>query len=162
MCVYVCVSIYIEVYIYIYRRKSYRKKLPKWLQNVFWINLKNRHTLRNRLRHKVFITAYIIRLSFLCETWALCVSWMTYEHLYYAPYWSCRSLVGSLVPTMCNRTSCVQVHGCHKAIVAISRRAHCFHDWIYIYIYMYICVCVCVCSSSVQLILLSQITSGKI
>ena len=46
---------------------------------------------------------------------------------------------------------------CHKAIVVITGRAHCFHDYIYIYIYIhmymyvyvyvyiYICVCVCVC-----------------
>ena len=27
---------------------------------------------------------------------------------------------------------------CHKAIVVINGRAHCFHDWIYIYIYIYI------------------------
>ena len=27
---------------------------------------------------------------------------------------------------------------CHKAIVVITGRAHCFHDYIYIYIYMYI------------------------
>ena len=27
---------------------------------------------------------------------------------------------------------------CHKAIVVITGRAHCFHDCIYIYIYIYI------------------------
>ena len=27
---------------------------------------------------------------------------------------------------------------CHKAIVVITGRAHCFHDFIYIYIYIYI------------------------
>ena len=27
---------------------------------------------------------------------------------------------------------------CHKAIVVITGRAHCFHDYIYIYIYIYI------------------------
>ena len=26
----------------------------------------------------------------------------------------------------------------HKAILLITERAHCFHDWIYIYIYIYI------------------------
>ena len=26
---------------------------------------------------------------------------------------------------------------CHKAIVVITGRAHCFHDYIYIYIYIY-------------------------
>ena len=41
---------------------------------------------------------------------------------------------------------------CHKAIVVITERAYCFHDYIYIYyicifyiyIYIYIFVCVCV------------------
>ena len=27
---------------------------------------------------------------------------------------------------------------CHKAIVVITGRAHCFHDYIYIYIHVYI------------------------
>ena len=29
---------------------------------------------------------------------------------------------------------------CHKVIVVITRRAHCFNDCIYIYIYIYICM----------------------
>ena len=39
---------------------------------------------------------------------------------------------------------CAQVHhvpkcmSCHKAIVVITGRAHCFHDYIYIYIYILI------------------------
>ena len=28
---------------------------------------------------------------------------------------------------------------CHKAIMVITGRAHCFHDYIYLYIYIYIC-----------------------
>ena len=31
---------------------------------------------------------------------------------------------------------------CHKVIVVITRRAHCFNDCIYIYIYTYIYVCI--------------------
>ena len=32
---------------------------------------------------------------------------------------------------------------CHKAIVVITGRAHCFHDYIYIYVCIYyMCVCV--------------------
>ena len=38
----------------------------------------------------------------------------------------------SLVPTVWNRTSRAQVPGCHKAIVVIDKRVHCFHDCIYI------------------------------
>ena len=38
------------------------------------------------------------------------MSWITYDHLYYAFCLACRALFGSLVPAMCNRTSCAQVH----------------------------------------------------
>ena len=31
---------------------------------------------------------------------------------------------------------------CHKAIVVITGRAHCFYD--YVYIYMYVCMYVCI------------------
>ena len=36
---------------------------------------------------------------------------------------------------------------CHKVIVVITGRAHCFHDWIYmyIYIYVYIYIYICIC-----------------
>ena len=30
---------------------------------------------------------------------------------------------------ICNCTSCTQVHDCHKTIVVMTRRAHCFHDF---------------------------------
>ena len=33
---------------------------------------------------------------------------------------------------------------CHKAIVVITGRAHCFHDYIYIYIYIYIYTYICI------------------
>ena len=40
------------------------------------------------------------------------------------------------VPFMsCMSRECMS---CHKANVAITGRAHCFHDYIYIYIYIYI------------------------
>ena len=38
------------------------------------------------------------------------MSWITYDHLYYAFCLACRALFGSLVPAMCNRTPCAQVH----------------------------------------------------
>ena len=34
---------------------------------------------------------------------------------------------------------------CHKAILGITRGAHCFHDWIYIYIYKYIYIHIHIC-----------------
>ena len=37
-------------------------------------------------------------------------SWITNDHLYYSPCFACWALFGSLVPAMCNRTSCAQVH----------------------------------------------------
>ena len=39
------------------------------------------------------------------EIWALCVSWITYGHLYYTPCLTCWALFGSLVPAICNHTS---------------------------------------------------------
>ena len=47
----------------------------------------------------------ILHLLCFCEIWALCVLWITYDHLIYAPCIACRALFGSLVPAMCNCTS---------------------------------------------------------
>ena len=77
---------------------------------------------------------YILPPSYFCEIWTLFVSWITYDNLYYARYFACWELFGSLVPAMCNLTLCAQVQSCHKAIVVITRRAYCFHDCIYIFI----------------------------
>ena len=60
--------------------------------------------------HIVFMIAYILRPSCFCEIWGLCVSWITYDHLYYASCLASRALFGSLVPEMCSCTSCAQVH----------------------------------------------------
>ena len=54
--------------------------------------------------------AYILHPSCFYEIWALCLSWITCDHLYYAPCLVFWALFGSLVPAMCNRTSCAQVH----------------------------------------------------
>ena len=32
---------------------------------------------------RIFMMAYRFHLSCFCEIWALCVSWITYDHLYY-------------------------------------------------------------------------------
>ena len=48
--------------------------------------------------------------SCFCEIWALCVSWITHGHLYYALCLTCWALFGSLVPAICNRISSAQVH----------------------------------------------------
>ena len=58
----------------------------------------------------VFMITYILCPSCFCEIWALCMSWITYNHLSYFPCLACWALFGSLVPAMCNRISCAQVH----------------------------------------------------
>ena len=59
----------------------------------------------------VIIKKYtLISSSCFCEIWALCVSWITYDHLYYNPCLPCCALFGSLVTAMCNRIPCAQVH----------------------------------------------------
>ena len=78
-----------------------------------------------------------IHLSYFCEIWVLCVV----DHLWPLILRSLPSLLStlfSLVPAMCNRTSCAQVHELPQTIVVITGRAHCSHDCIYIYICMYV------------------------
>ena len=48
--------------------------------------------------------------SCFCEIWALCLSWITYDHLYQATCLACWTLFSSLVPALRDRTSCAQVH----------------------------------------------------
>ena len=52
----------------------------------------------------------IMKTSCFCAIWVLCVSWITYDHLYYAPFFDCSALFGSLIPAIRNHTSCAQVH----------------------------------------------------
>ena len=56
--------------------------------------------------HVVFMIAYILRPSCIYKIWALCVLRITLDNLYCAPVLACWALFGSLVPAMCNRTSC--------------------------------------------------------
>ena len=60
--------------------------------------------------HIVFMIACKSSSYCFCEIWTLCASWITYDRLYYVPCLACWALFGSLVPAMCNRTSCAQVH----------------------------------------------------
>ena len=81
---------------------------------------------------------YILCSSCFCEIWALCVSWITYDHLYYALCFACWALFGSFVPAMCSHTSCAQVHElpqthCGDNIYVILYIQ--FQIYIYIYIY---------------------------
>ena len=94
--------------------------------------------------HNVYVImkTYMLLLSFcFCEIWALCVSWIICDRLYYTPSLACWTLFGSLVPAMCNRTLCAQVHELLQSHCVDNRGSHCFHDNIYIkdiYIYIYI------------------------
>ena len=83
----------------------------------------------------VLMIAYILRPSCLCKIWALCVSWITYDYLYYVLCLASCALFGSLVPVMWNHTSCGQVLELPQShcVVVITGRAHCFHDCIYIF-----------------------------
>ena len=71
------------------------------------------------------------------QIWAFCVSSITYDHLYYTPCLACWALFGPLVPAMCNRTSCAQVHELPQNHCGDNWVAYCVHN-IYIYIYIYI------------------------
>ena len=78
------------------------------------------------------MTANILRLSWLFEIWALCVSWITYDHLYYGPCLACWALFGSLLPAMCNRTSCAQFHELPQYHCGDNREGALF-SWLHIY-----------------------------
>ena len=74
------------------------------------------------------------KLRKICEIWAIYVSWswIIYAHLYYVPS---LALEHSLVHWY---QQCVTVYPvpkcmrCHKAIVMITGKAHCFHYYMYI------------------------------
>ena len=61
-------------------------------------------------REIVFMIAYVLRLSCFCKSWAFCVLWITYGYLHYVPCSACWAFFGTMELTMCNCTSCAQVH----------------------------------------------------
>ena len=71
-------------------------------------------------------------------TKALCMLWITYDHLCYVLCFACWALFGSLGPGLCNVHCVLNCMSGHKTIVAITGRAHCFHDgtlfsWLHVY-----------------------------
>ena len=78
--------------------------------------------------YTLFMITCMLYPSCFCDIWALCVSWITLDHLYYAPCLPCWALLVHWYQ------HCVTV----QAIVVTTRRTHCFHDYMYIYIYKYI------------------------
>ena len=73
-------------------------------------NKSNRVHCLTQGRHIVCLFEYIYVTLILRRIWALCVSWVTSDKFYYHPCLNCWALFGSLVPAMCNRTSCAQLH----------------------------------------------------
>ena len=66
---------------------------------------------RSKIMKTYIVKTYMLLCSScFCKISALCVSWITYDHLYCTPYLAYWALFGSLVPAICNRTSCAQVH----------------------------------------------------
>ena len=76
--------------------------------------------------------SYILRSSCYFEIWALCVTWITFDHYYYAFCFACWAIFGSLVPAMWNRTSCVQVHEFRQSYCGDNREGTLF-PWLRIY-----------------------------
>ena len=60
--------------------------------------------------HIVFMIAFILRPPCFFEIWVLCVSWIIYDHLYYALCLAFWALCGSLMSAMCNSALCAQVY----------------------------------------------------
>ena len=83
-------------------------------------------------RNIVFMITYILCPSCFCEIWALCMSWITYNHLSYFPCLACWALFGSLVPAMCNRISCAQVHEFPQSYCSDNQDATEF-SWLHVY-----------------------------
>ena len=84
-------------------------------------------------QHIVLMIAYILRSTCFCEIWALWVSWITYDQLYYALCLVCWELSSSLVPAMYNRISCAQVHEFPQNHCSENREGTLFL-WLHIYI----------------------------
>ena len=94
--------------------------LVHWYQQCVTVHCSDKHR-RSRGVHCFLNYIYILRPSCFCENWALCVSWITYDHIYYSPCFACWSLFGSLVPAVSNRTSCAHVHELPQS--------HCGDNW---------------------------------
>ena len=157
-------------YIYIYGHKwstthrvlkSHRSKMSiiymlSWKQCALpVITTMGTHALGHMMYGYVYILLVpILHSSCFCDSWAHCVSWITYNHLYYAPSLACWALFGSLVPAICNSRSCTEVHGLPQHHFGNNWEGTLFsglhiYVYIYIYIYMYIYIYwylgVCVC-----------------
>ena len=80
--------------------------------------------------HCLHDSIYIIPSCF-CKIWALCVSWITYDYLYYALCLASWALFDSLVPAMSNCTSWAEIHEMQQRHCSDNQESNCFHDSIY-------------------------------
>ena len=88
----------IYIYIYIYMQSWKQCALTVITIMALW-----KHDVRLHIAGTIGYSLLVP--SCFSEIWALCVSWITYGHLYYTPCLTCWALFGSLVPAMCNHTS---------------------------------------------------------
>ena len=102
-----CVSLYKYIYTYIYiyiamyNRTSYAQ-----MNETPWGHWRIGNNREGTL--SVFLTTYILHITLILLLWD--VSTGTSNQIFYAPCLTCWALFGSLVPAMCNRASCAQVH----------------------------------------------------
>ena len=80
----------------------------------------------------------ILRSSCYCEIWVLCVSWITYDHLSYAPCLACWTMCppgyhrNGFVATFTLLRSCAQVHELTQSHCGDNREGTLF-SWLHIY-----------------------------
>ena len=102
---------------------------PRWLcgNSCTWAHDVRLHITGTNETY-IFMITYISCSSCFCEIWAVFVSWVTYDHLYYAACLSRWALFGSLLPAIFNRTSCAQVHELPQSHCGDSREGT-FFSW---------------------------------
>ena len=97
------------------------------------------HCGDNREDTVFFKITCVLRSSCFYETWALCVSWISYDH-----FITLLNQLGEHFLVHCYQSYVTLHHlpkcmGCQKAIVVIIGRAHCF-SWLHVYIYIFVCM----------------------
>ena len=75
---------------------------------------------------------YMLCPSCFCEIWALLVSKIAYDHLYYPPCFTCWTFFGSLVSATCKRTSCAKVHELSQSY-CVDNQEETLFSWLHIH-----------------------------
>ena len=124
------ISVYLSIYIYVYI--SVYLSLYIYVCIYIYINV----------YIYIYVHIYTYIYIYICTYVCVCVCIYIYIMYIYTSgqKWSTTTECSNL--TEARWVYVRHVHkcmSCHKAIVVITRRAYCFHDWIYIYnIYTYI------------------------